>query len=118
MVRRVDDMAPVEKGCYPGIDLIECSDEIAYICILWRIKPHSFPDQYAEILVERPIRSNSAQRRLPKVDMPIDEARHGNHATAVNFSNRPTSYIAAHSNDLVAINQQIARLNNSECGIH
>jgi hypothetical protein len=107
-----------KRVVYPRIDLIERSDEITYVRILRRIELNNSPNENAEILIKRPIRGNTAQRRLPKMNMPIDEARHCNHTTAIKFSNGPTSYITADRNDFVIVDQQVTRLDNSECRIH
>jgi hypothetical protein len=103
VLRRIDDVAPIEKSRYPRIDLIERPDEITCVRIPRRVELNNSPNENAKILIKRPIRSNTAQRGLPKMDMPIDEARHCNHATAIKFSNGPTSYITADSNDFVIV---------------
>src|SRR5262249_8858069 len=118
MLRRVDDVAPVEKGGYPGIDLIECSDEVSYVRVLRCIEPNDFPNEHTEIVIERPIRSNTAQCRLPEMNMAIDKTRHSNHATAVDFFNGPPPYVAADCYNFFIIDQQVARLDDSQRGIH
>src|SRR6478735_2693251 len=90
MSRSIDDVAPVEQCCNSGIDLVERSDKIADIRILWCVKANHFADQHTKIMVECPVRGNTPQCGLPEVDMSIDKARHGNHATAVDLDNGPT----------------------------
>ena len=118
MSGRVDDVAPVEQRRDAGIDLVERADEIADIDVLRRVKPDHLADQHAEILVERPVGGDTAQCSLPEMDVPIDKARHGDHATAVDLDHRPAADISANGNDLAIVDEQIARIDDPDCGIH
>ena len=72
MIGRVDDVAPVKKGGDARIDLVERTDEVADVDVLWRVKPYHLTNEYTEILVQRPVGGDPAQRRLPQVNVPVD----------------------------------------------
>lgn len=55
-------MAPVEQRGDAGIDLVKRTHEVADINVLRRVKPHYLADLHAEIMVERPVRGDAAQR--------------------------------------------------------
>jgi len=118
MSRRIDDVAPVEQRRNARIDLIERADEIADICILWRIEANDLANQHTKVVVECPVCSNTPQCGLPEVDMTVDKARHGNHAAAVYLGHGPTPDVFADRNDLAAVDEQVARLDDPERGIH
>src|SRR5271170_4174144 len=116
--RRIDDVAPVEQRGYAGIDLIKRSHQIADVHVLRRIEAHDPANQHAKVMVERPIRGDAAQRGLPQVDMPVDKARHGDHAAAIDFVYGPAAKVWADRDDLAAINEKVARFDDPERGIH
>ena len=118
MRRRIDDVAPIKQRCDAGIDLIERSDEIADVDILRRVEADDLANQHAEIVVERPVGGDAAERGLPEVDVAVYKARHGDHAAAVDLDNGPAADVAANRNDLAVIDEEVAGLDDPERGIH
>ena len=116
--RRIDDVAPIEQRRDAGVDLVECSDQIADIDVLRRIEANDLADQHTEIVVQCPVRRDTAECGLPEVDVSVDETRHGNHAAAVDLDRRPTADVAADGNNLTVVNQQVAALDDFERRIH
>ena len=86
MGRRIDDVAPVEQRRNARIDLIEGAYQIADVNVLRRVELDDLANQHAKIVVERPVRGDAAQRGLPEMDVAVDKARHGDHATAVDLA--------------------------------
>ena len=65
-------------------------------------------DQHAEIVIERPVGGDAAQRRLPEMDVAVYEAGHGDHAAAVDLDHGPAAEVSADGYDLAVVDEQIA----------
>jgi len=69
-------------------------------------------------VIERPVCGDAAQRRLPQMDVAVDEAGHGDHAAAVDLNDRPAAKVSADGDDLAAIDEQIADIDDPDFRIH
>jgi hypothetical protein len=55
---------------------------------------------------------------LPEMDVAVDEARHCDHAAAVDLDHRPAAEVSADGYDLAVIDEQIAGLGDPDLRIH
>jgi hypothetical protein len=69
-------------------------------------------------MIESPIGGDAAQRRLPEVEVAVDESGHGDLATAIDLHYRPAAQVATDRDDLAVVDQYVAGLDDAELRIH
>ena len=82
VLRRVVDVRPVEQRRDAGVERLERADQVRDVDVLGAVLDADVVEHPGEVLVERAAREDAAHRRLPRVPVGVDEARHDDHRVA------------------------------------
>src|ERR1700741_3283387 len=74
MLGRVEIVAPVEQRRDAGIESFQAAEKIAGVSVFGPVKTTDRAVQTAQIVGERPVRSDIAEQGLPGVTMRIDHS--------------------------------------------
>ena len=115
MVGRGVVMVPVHHGSDAAVDLIQGADQVSDIDIFRPEEHRQAGMDGAKIVGARPIATDSAQSGLPGMDMPVDQARHDDHARRIDdFGGFTGCEVGAHCDDLVVLDQEHHRSPNRQ----
>jgi len=118
VIGRVADVRPVEQGRDAAVHGFERTGVVADVDVLGPVEAADLAEHDREVVVEGARRKDAAHRRLPRVPVRVDEARHHDHPGRVDLLRVRDAEVTADVDDLAVLDEDVAVRDVSEVGVH